>query len=178
MYSKNQSTVQECEFKDQETLSDDVEFNSSCSIINQYSLIQNNEIKLSNTTRTQNIEVLKFINKDLQTIPRGIATYFSHLKALVIYNSNLRKISSNDLKNLTNLEFINLNRNSIEFLEENLFQFNPKLAYILIKMNQIRSITNSICRTKESQNLRSFWQHLHIIIFKLNKRYCGTERQT
>lgn len=81
-------------------------------------------MKFDNKKETENVEALKFAYNQIFTIPDGIDKYFPKLKAFTIYYSRLRTIASEDFKNLTNLEFLNLNYNEIDVLEENLFKFN------------------------------------------------------
>lgn len=129
----------ECVVKEDDTAGD-LNFGPSCSVSNSLTLKENEEISFQNQTKPEKFELLRFIEKNFPTIPRRIDIYIPNLKALVVFKSNLTKITSEDLKNLKDLEFLNLNYNLIEVLENYLFKFNPKLSTILMKSNRIKFV--------------------------------------
>ncbi|CAH1734134.1 unnamed protein product [Chironomus riparius] len=85
-----------------------------------------------------NVDVQGF-HIDVRTInyfPRFEA-FFVNVKLICIYNSNLKEVHQEDLKPYPRLIEIALHYNSIEVLEEGLFDFNPDLVYIDMSNNKI-----------------------------------------
>ncbi|KAL7011202.1 hypothetical protein ACKWTF_014154 [Chironomus riparius] len=113
-----------------------------CTILTNFNKIQRVTLKLDfkSVAESQKVEALKFAHNNIHFIPEGIDTYFPKLKALIFYRAGLKKITSDDFKNLTNLEFLNLNCNQIVVLGENLFKFNPNLSHVFMIQNKIKSI--------------------------------------
>ncbi|XP_070509035.1 putative leucine-rich repeat-containing protein DDB_G0290503 isoform X2 [Chironomus tepperi] len=82
--------------------------------------------------------------KTINYFPRGLETYFKNLKGIQISHSNLKEVHQEDLKPLPKLVELWLNFNSIEVLEEGLFDFNPDLELIGLGYNEIVHIEPNI----------------------------------
>lgn len=65
--------------------------------------------------------------KGLAYIPKSLSTFLPQLVAISIVECGLKEIHRFDLKNFTKLRELHLHSNEIEFLEENLFRFNPDM---------------------------------------------------
>lgn len=72
--------------------------------------------------------------------PRGFETFFGNIKAIFIRNSNLKEIHQGDLKSFSKLVEIYLHENSLEVLEEGLFDFNLNLEFVSFENNEIAHI--------------------------------------
>lgn len=59
--------------------------------------------------------------------PQGLSSFFNELFYIAIDNCGLKEIHSSDLEDFCDLRELHLNDNQIEFIEENLLQFNAKL---------------------------------------------------
>jgi len=129
----------DCVVKDADTVGD-LYFSRSCSVSKSLFLKENGEISFSNQIEPEKFELLRLIENNVPTIPRGIDTHCPNLKGLTVYKSNLTRITLEDLKNLKDLEFLNINYNLIEVLENYLFKFNPNLSTIFIKNNRIKFV--------------------------------------
>lgn len=73
-----------------------------------------------------------------------IGEVFPHLKIVRLSAVEMIEIHQSDLKPLIDLEFLNLAFNSIQFLEENLFEFNKNLKMIDFWMNKISYIAPNV----------------------------------
>ncbi|KAL7011199.1 hypothetical protein ACKWTF_014151 [Chironomus riparius] len=113
-----------------------------CYIIGNVKVHNNNsEILISNPQ--QNVEAVLINQKETFFIPNGINNFYPNLRLLIVVLSSLKKIFLKNFENFPDLEYLNLNYNQIEMLEENLFKFNHKLKFILISDNKIKLIDPS-----------------------------------
>ena len=77
------------------------------------------------------------IMKDLTSVPRGMP---SDVKLLSLYKNKLRRITSNDFRNLANLEILNLGGNLIESIDSDAFRNLRKLKSLRLSYNKIRTL--------------------------------------
>ncbi|KAL7011201.1 hypothetical protein ACKWTF_014153 [Chironomus riparius] len=101
---------------------------------------EDQEIIIQNAENCPNATAFSVDGKVVPYFPSGIDKSFANLKALQIKKSGLKKISSRNLQNLTELEHLDLSCNKIESLEENLFKFNKNLSVILLNSNKIQEV--------------------------------------
>lgn len=78
-----------------------------------------------------------------EVIPDGIGTFFPNIEALTVWRSNLKTVSSNDLKQFPKLREIWLFTGELEYLESKLFQYNPNVEVVSFNANQIQFIGGS-----------------------------------
>lgn len=76
--------------------------------------------------------------------PRGLETFFKNIKAIQILATSLKEIYQADLKPFPQLVELNLYSNSLEVLEEGLFDYNPDLELINFDYNSIAHIEPKI----------------------------------
>lgn len=76
--------------------------------------------------------------------PLGIENFFPNLVAISISNSNLKRITKEDLKPFPNLRYFSLWSNHLQTVEKDLFQYNPKLEVIILKENRISQIEPTV----------------------------------
>ncbi|KAL7013486.1 hypothetical protein ACKWTF_015422 [Chironomus riparius] len=69
-------------------------------------------------------------SKTIQVFPRGLQTYFKYLKVIYMEKCGLKEIHQAELKPFPDLIYFFLNSNSIEVIEEGLFDNNPNLEAI------------------------------------------------
>lgn len=89
-----------------------------------------------------NIDV-KLVNIEKSTyrqIPKNIVEFFPNLEGFMFQDSNLKKISSDDLKSFSKLRYLTLMGNKIELLDNDLFIHTPRLVYINLSWNLIKHI--------------------------------------
>ncbi|KAG5678942.1 hypothetical protein PVAND_008561 [Polypedilum vanderplanki] len=94
-----------------------------------------------------------FKNCKISKIPKGIMKIFPNSKVLVIYNSKLKTIRRDDLKEYKNLEELCLDKNDIAFLPGDLLEDLNKLTAFsatyskieLIEPNIFDKLTNLNC---------------------------------
>ena len=83
---------------------------------------------------------------------------------LTIWSSKLKSLTQDDLKLLTQLEYVRFYDNDLESLDGDLFEFNPKLKYIDFESNKIKYV---------GENLFNNLNHLQRVEFQNN--YCTNE---
>lgn len=66
-----------------------------------------------------------------------MTNFYSNLDSIWIHDSDLRKITKNDLKEYKNLKVLKLPDNEIKVIEENLFIYTKNLAVVNFENNQI-----------------------------------------
>ncbi|KAL7024160.1 hypothetical protein ACKWTF_012927 [Chironomus riparius] len=79
-------------------------------------------------------------SKAVYSLPSKLGNIFPNLRVLIINHSNLKAISSENLKSLKHLNYLDLKSNEIEVLESYLFQHNINLKYICLSNNRIQYI--------------------------------------
>jgi len=87
-----------------------------------------------------NVTGISINDRKVHFIPTNLGEKFKKLIAIQIKHGRIKEIHKNDLKQFTKLQFLNLDSNDIEALEEGLFEFNPELILIWMENNNIISI--------------------------------------
>lgn len=83
------------------------------------------------------LKALNIYGKTCHMIPSGFEAFFENVEAFSVNQSHLKTVTSADLKQFPKLREVWLYTNDLEFLPSNLFEFNPKVEYIVFKNNQI-----------------------------------------
>lgn len=79
--------------------------------------------------------------------PRGLETIFPNLEGIQIYNAQLEWIEKEDLKPFKGLIEIHLPYNKLDFLQSDLFEFNPKLKKVNFESNrQLKYVSSSLLK--------------------------------
>lgn len=73
-------------------------------------------------------------------IPSALGSIFPNIEALAVWNSSLKFVSSNDLQQFSNLREIWLLGNDLEYLESNLFVYNPRVEIVVVRSNKIKYV--------------------------------------
>ena len=68
--------------------------------------------------------------KTIKYFPSNLHKFFKNLKAIHLDPSQLQEIHQSDLKYFPDLIYFDLVYNSIEVIEEGLFEFNPNLQFV------------------------------------------------
>jgi Leucine-rich repeat (LRR) protein len=82
--------------------------------------------------------------KVLNYFPRGLEKYFSNLDSIYVFSSDLKEISSEDLKPFRNLKVLYLWDNDIEILRADLFVYTPKISLLYLSKNKIKRVEKGI----------------------------------
>ncbi|KAG5669001.1 hypothetical protein PVAND_016904 [Polypedilum vanderplanki] len=77
-------------------------------------------------------------------IPKGIDTLFRNLRAILINFSKLKELRQENLRAFTKLKFLDLYENQIQYLEADLFKYNPDLELVWLSNNKIKFIHESV----------------------------------
>jgi len=91
----------------------------------------------------------------IQIFPNGLNNFLKNLKAIWIFNCQLKEIHQSDLKVFPNLVYFDLYRNGIEVIEEGLFDFNLNLQLIGIQESKIIHIDPNVF--DHLTKLSNFW---------------------
>lgn len=99
----------------------------------------------SNNSTITNLEQIQgiFIAKAplIKFIPSGIKRNFPNLKAIIIESSGLLSINKEDLREFgISLQYLELFRNLLTFIDANLFEYNQNLTFINLSSNPLRYI--------------------------------------
>ncbi|KAG5667723.1 hypothetical protein PVAND_015694 [Polypedilum vanderplanki] len=77
---------------------------------------------------------------NMNLFPTDINKIFKNLEFILISNSSLKSITSDDLKGFPNLKILDLKYNQIETIHEDLFSHNPDLEIIHLYNNKISHV--------------------------------------
>jgi hypothetical protein len=80
------------------------------------------------------------LDQNCELFPSGIDNFFKNLEGIAVQRSNLQKITKNDLKPFGDLLSISLFGNKLQYIEHELFRYNPKLAQVSLFQNQLQHI--------------------------------------
>ena len=75
---------------------------------------------------------LKFVQKNLNYIPKGIGQFFPHLSCLMMHYLEQSSIDKEDLRSTPHLIYLTLSFLSLETVESDLFEYNPKIQFLEI----------------------------------------------
>jgi hypothetical protein len=89
------------------------------------------------------VEALWAMDSRIFEFPVGLGNFFPNLKVFVIYNSNLRTISSEALK-FPKLLYFAITYDRIQTLDGNLFANTPNLVQINVNVNEIEHIGHDL----------------------------------
>ena len=95
------------------------------------------------TNKNSDVEALIISDQVLIEIPTNVNTFFPNLKAILIYNTNLRTISSDDLP-FPNLEYFASMLNKLQAIDGELFMNTPKLTTISFYKNSLEHVGENI----------------------------------
>lgn len=91
---------------------------------------------------SRDVKFVKSEGKKLKVFP-NFSKVFINLEELSLKNAGLKQITKEDLKPYgSKLKNLDLSYNEIEFLEKNLFIYNPNLVEIIFNNNKIRHVMN------------------------------------
>ncbi|CRL08203.1 CLUMA_CG020936, isoform A [Clunio marinus] len=92
----------------------------------------------------EDVEALIAENQKIYYLPSEIENFFPALQSISILNSELKKVSMENLKWFPDLVACDFSGNLIESLDENMFAFNARLKYVLFNSNNLRNINSNV----------------------------------
>ncbi|KAL7015695.1 hypothetical protein ACKWTF_016605 [Chironomus riparius] len=117
---------------------------NSCNVQNILNIYEPNTEIQDVDGQADSYTALLIIDKRTEFLPSNLGKKFINLIALKVLEGRLKEVRQNELKSLTNLQYINFDQNNIEFLDNNVFDYNLKLKVIWLGGNKISYIGNSI----------------------------------
>lgn len=90
------------------------------------------------------VKILRIRMKPLKVIPKGLFRMFPNLRMVTIVDCGIRAISREDLVGLESLEFLNLSRNKLKSLPDDLFADTKNLREIYFDNNRIEYMSSKI----------------------------------
>lgn len=103
-------------------------------------VIRKHELKKTNA----DVKLLKVHNQTLHELPERLGLFFLQIEGLEVINSGLIIINKEHLKDMKNLKYLNLMKNKIEVLRNDVFYHNPKIQFLIICCNKLKVIGTNI----------------------------------
>jgi len=97
-----------------------------------------------NYANNDELHGLYFSAQSLQFFPKGIDRIFRNIKSIVLSDSDIKKITKEDLKPFNQLTGIWFSGLSIEVIEEDLFLYNKELTYVNLWSNKLQHIDANV----------------------------------
>ena len=121
---------------------------------------RNQEItSVNGRTEPTSLEGLWINFQTAHYLPTGIDKFFPNLLGLDVQGSKLKSVTQDDLKPLTQLEYVSFWKNDLESLDGDLFKFNSKLQYVAFFNNKLNYV---------GENLLSNLKDLKECVFNFN----------
>lgn len=92
---------------------------------------------------TNDVAALSIRDQNLPELPQNMKTFFPNLRAILLYNSGLRSISSNDLQ-FPMLEYFASMLNKVHAIDGDLFKHTPALKVISFNRNSLDYVGENI----------------------------------
>lgn len=109
--------------------------------------LNENDTKINKITRVSNsgysnssVTQLIVMDQECKKFPLGIEKFFANLRSLAIKNSSLMSVANENLKKLPKLVHLDLSKNQIYQLDNDLFVYNRKLKFVNLEGNLITII--------------------------------------
>lgn len=83
---------------------------------------------------------MDIFRKTVKTWPKTLKNFFPNLKAIQFYTTDLEEISSDDLKQFPNLEYLNLAFNLLKKLPGDLLGYTLKLKVVVFHNNKLANV--------------------------------------
>lgn len=97
-----------------------------------------------------NIEYLSIKDQPMPFFPERLLDFFKILKAISLFNTQLVTLSASDLQQIPGLLHLAVQRNNLDSLDADLFQFTPLVRLLAADGNQIQHIGhNFIAHTND-----------------------------
>lgn len=102
------------------------------------------------------INLIIINNVEASIFPQGLQRIFPNILGIKIKNSGLRKISQNDFRDFNGLKFLSITDNLIQLLSGGIFSSNPQLEFIEIKRNMIIFVDEKVFDGLENLKILRF----------------------
>lgn len=100
--------------------------------------------KVNTTSDTDDIHGLWVENKNCEYIPRNIESFLPNLRAIRIQDSKLKEISKFDIAPFPALVTLALIGNELQFLNDDLFDYNTKIKSLTLNDTNILIVNGAI----------------------------------
>lgn len=94
--------------------------------------------------RALNIKSISTVAQTINFIPSGLEKFFPNLEGLRLSTSKLKAIDRCDLEPFKGLRSLDLQQNQLEFLFDDLFEYNPELEFINLGANKLQLIGSRV----------------------------------
>lgn len=106
----------------------------------------------------EDVEHFRVANQTIEYLPQNLSNFFPNIKAVYLWNTQLKEIHQDDFKPFgKKLEIILIYSNLIEYLEENVFAYNKNLRYVYLDSNRIKFIHENVF--DNLKKLKTLWVH-------------------
>lgn len=93
-----------------------------------------------NDHTNDDVTALQIVGGICYVIPGEFGSIFPNIEALAVWNASLQLVTSRDMQQFSNLREIWLHGNDLDYLEEILFEFNPKVEMVVFRDNKIKFV--------------------------------------
>ncbi|KAG5676568.1 hypothetical protein PVAND_006392 [Polypedilum vanderplanki] len=106
---------------------------------------------VDNVTSADNLDIYKSIyiseSPFLYFLPSGIEKYLKHLEVIILENTQLMKITGDDLKPFCDLRGLFITSSNLTTLEEDLFANNEKIEILALTNSKIKSVSSGVFKS-------------------------------
>ena len=93
------------------------------------------------------VKLLAVHNQTVAVLPEKLGIFFVNVEGFEIISSGLKMIGKKNLKDFASLKYLNLMKNKLECLPENLFERNSMLEILIVCCNNLKVIHSSVFDT-------------------------------
>jgi hypothetical protein len=111
---------------------------------------------------SSSVEFLRVTNEIFTSVPPNLNIFFPNLLGIIIDNSNLIHLSSDDLKSFYNLTVFKATGNPLESIDGDLFRYHPSLTHVDFSSNKIREVGENLFITSAKLTNAYFAKNLCI----------------
>lgn len=86
----------------------------------------------------------------LEFLPRDIQKFFPNLEKIIIFETGLKSITSDNLRNFTKLKSLVLRNNKLSEIDSEIFKFNRKIEEIDLSGNELKHLGQNFLKPLES----------------------------
>ncbi|KAJ6644201.1 Cathepsin L, partial [Pseudolycoriella hygida] len=105
------------------------------------------------------VHALNIYEGTCEVIPSGLGSVFPNVEFFTIWNAKLKTVTSEDIQQFSKLREIWLYTNELEYLQSNLFEYNPNVEYINFKSNKIKYIGGNFFESLPKLTAASFYDN-------------------
>lgn len=92
----------------------------------------------------ESVAFLDIRDENLVSIPQNLAFFFTNLTGIIIVNSKLQQLTSDDLRPFYGLQLLQIVGNPLTTLHAETFRYNPELMVVNLSSNKIMAVGKNL----------------------------------